>query len=407
MEKIILILFLFLVYSESSSQWINQYNSPGTDFYDIEFINNKTGWVCGTGGTILKTTNAGINWIVQNSNVPGKNLRKIDAVNENVLYCVGTVGTIVKTTNGGDNWSVIENGTTGSNSYRAVYFINELTGWISAFQMTMKKTTNGGQSFIAQILNMTPYEIYFKDSLNGIGCSDVATIARTTNGGDLWTIDQINSVSNGNGDFNSMSFINNFTGYIAAGNRLVYRTTNFGANWDSISYVYNSLEPRCIKFINDSVGYCAGSGGEIFITRDRGLTWTRQTNQIGGYIYDINGFKDSLWVCASIGKIASTSNGGVYIQNILSEVPSSFDLHQNYPNPFNGQTNIEFEIKNKDEYNFTVFDIMGREVYSEKKFLSEGRYIINLELDNFSTGVYFYKLSSQKITLTKKMTMIK
>lgn len=404
MKKIILIILIILIYSNGFSQWINQYNSPGTDFYDLEFINNKTGWVCGQGGTILKTTNAGTNWVAQTTGVSDKPLFGIHAVSENILYCVGSFSTILKTTNGGNNWISLDG---MSNSYKAVFFINEMTGWISANQAIMKKTTNGGQSFINQTLNLTPQDLYFKDSLNGIGCSEVATIARTTNGGVEWFIDQINSVAHGNGDFESMSFINDLTGYIVARNRLVYKTTNFGASWDSISYVYNSIEPFCVKFINDSVGYCAGSGGEIFKSKDRGLTWIRQTNQIGGFIDDIGGFGDSLWVCASIGKIAFTYNGGVHIENISNEVPSSFNLHQNYPNPFNGQTNIEFEIKNKDEYNFSVFDIMGREVYSEKKYLIEGKYRVNLELDNFSTGIYYYKLSSAKVTLTKKMSMIK
>ncbi|MBS1493884.1 MAG: T9SS type A sorting domain-containing protein [Bacteroidetes bacterium] len=408
MKKIILYFILF-IYCGVNAQWVNQYNSPGTDFYDLEFINNKTGWVCGTGGTIMKTTNAGVNWVQQVTNVPDKPLLGIHAVNENVLFCVGYFQTMLKTTNGGNNWIILENGPSGmGNSYTATFFINEQTGWAGGFiGGFIKKTTNGGLNFFNQELNLVTYDLYFKDSLNGIGCSGAATIARTSNGGENWQIDEYFSLSHGSGNFESMSFINDLTGYIVARNRLVYKTTNFGVNWDSISYVYNSIEPFCVKFINDSVGYCAGSSGEVFKSKDRGLTWIRQTNQIGGFIDDINGFGDSLWVCASLGKIGFTANGGVFIQNISSEIPSSYNLYQNYPNPFNGQTNIEFEIRNKDVYSFSVFDIMGREVYSEKKYLIEGKYKINLKLDNFSTGIYFYKLSSAKVTLTKKMTMIK
>ena len=39
---------------------------------DVEFINRTTGWACGDGGVIVKTTNGGINWLQQVSGVSNK-----------------------------------------------------------------------------------------------------------------------------------------------------------------------------------------------------------------------------------------------------------------------------------------------------------------------------------------------
>ena len=66
MKKIILILFAFLFFTQTSeAQWYVQQSGTTNPLYDIEFINRSTGWSCGDGGYIIKTTNGGENWIQQ------------------------------------------------------------------------------------------------------------------------------------------------------------------------------------------------------------------------------------------------------------------------------------------------------------------------------------------------------
>jgi photosystem II stability/assembly factor-like uncharacterized protein len=49
-----------------NGQWVHQ--SSGTDktFHNLHFLNENLGWACGYDGTIVKTTNGGIDWISQN-----------------------------------------------------------------------------------------------------------------------------------------------------------------------------------------------------------------------------------------------------------------------------------------------------------------------------------------------------
>ncbi|MBK8983762.1 MAG: hypothetical protein IPM38_15945 [Ignavibacteria bacterium] len=64
MEKITIILLLYLIsVLESEAQWILQSSFTNSNLYDVEFYNRNTGWAVGDGGTILKTTNGGTNWI--------------------------------------------------------------------------------------------------------------------------------------------------------------------------------------------------------------------------------------------------------------------------------------------------------------------------------------------------------
>ena len=63
-------------------------------------VDDKTGYVVGNGGLILKTSDEGISW---NQLRPGtkNNLLDVEFNDNNTGYVVGINGTILKTTNGG------------------------------------------------------------------------------------------------------------------------------------------------------------------------------------------------------------------------------------------------------------------------------------------------------------------
>ncbi|RPI17297.1 MAG: hypothetical protein EHM58_09910, partial [Ignavibacteriae bacterium] len=50
------------------------------------------------------------------------------------------------------------------------------------------------------------------------------------------------------------------------------------------------------------------------------------------------------------------------IQNISTEIPSSFFLSQNYPNPFNPKTIINFQLPMSNFVKLIVYDVLGKEV---------------------------------------------
>jgi len=89
-------------------------------------------------------------------------------------------------------------------------------------------------------------------------------------------------------------------------------------------------------------------------------------------------------------------------------IPKSYALYQNYPNPFNPTTTIEFDIPEKTNVKLIVYDILGREVETLiDKELEPGKYKINFNATNLSSGVYFYTLRTSKFTKTNKMLLIK
>jgi len=96
------------------------------------------------------------------------------------------------------------------------------------------------------------------------------------------------------------------------------------------------------------------------------------------------------------------------IQNISSETPSKFSLSQNYPNPFNPTTNIQFSMCNYQFVTLKVFDMLGREIatlVNEK--LAPGSYKVTFNGMDYSSGVYFYRLTTNNFTDTKRMLLLK
>eukprot|EP01012_Entosiphon_sulcatum_P028315 TRINITY_DN34216_c0_g1_i1.p1 TRINITY_DN34216_c0_g1~~TRINITY_DN34216_c0_g1_i1.p1 ORF type:complete len:433 (+),score=39.23 TRINITY_DN34216_c0_g1_i1:18-1316(+) len=79
-----------------------------------------------------------------------------------------------------------------------------------------------------------------------------------------------------------------------------------------------------------------------------------------------------------------------------------FSLGQNVPNPFNGQSTVTYNIeKEASSAVFTVTDVMGRVISTEKADASKGTHTITL--GNHSAGVYYYSLNVDGNVTTKKM----
>jgi mannosyl-glycoprotein endo-beta-N-acetylglucosaminidase len=95
-------------------------------------------------------------------------------------------------------------------------------------------------------------------------------------------------------------------------------------------------------------------------------------------------------------------------ENKNNSIPAEFSLLQNYPNPFNPTTSIEFRIAAFGIVTLKVFDILGNEVITlVNEELAAGKYDIEFDAGNFSSGIYFYQLRAGSFIQTKKMVLIK
>ena len=107
----------------------------------------------------------------------------------------------------------------------------------------------------------------------------------------------------------------------------------------------------------------------------------------------------------AVSVIHQAVNAISYIDN---EIPAEFQLKQNYPNPFNPVTNIEFSLKTTSYVKLSVLDMLGKEIkILTSGKLNAGNYKVEFDASGLSSGVYYYRLSSDNFTDTKKMILIK
>jgi photosystem II stability/assembly factor-like uncharacterized protein len=104
-----------------------------------------------------------------------------------------------------------------------------------------------------------------------------------------------------------------------------------------------------------------------------------------------------------------TGNGITSISvDELEDISDTYSLSQNYPNPFNPITKIKYMIKESGFVSLQVFDVFGREIRQlVNEYQPSGKYEIEFNADNLPSGIYFYKLQSNKFRAIKKMMLIK
>ncbi len=219
------------------------------------------------------------------------------------------------------------------------------------------------------------------------------------------------------------------------GNYEIYlkRSTDNGANWEADSRITN--EPNFST--SPSIFSSAGSFGqyvhiawqdnrdgnwEIYYksSSDYGASFpgnTRLTNNTGeSIIPSIAALSNSvniIWEDDRDGNDEiyfkrNPAGNPVGISNVNSEIPKEFSLSQNYPNPFNPVTNFEFRIAAPGFVSLKIFDLLGREVETlVNQNLKPGIYNADWNAGNFSSGVYYYKLTADGFSETRKMILVK
>jgi len=92
-------------------------------------------------------------------------------------------------------------------------------------------------------------------------------------------------------------------------------------------------------------------------------------------------------------------------------VPDEFFVSQNYPNPFNPTTTIKYSLpSDKLTYHVTikVYDVLGRliaVIFDEIK--KPGNYWVLFNGESLSSGIYYYTVTADQYSITKKMLLLK
>ncbi len=362
--------FYFIKSTNGGLNWANLVGGIISRSPYLTFLNANTGWIFAADGYIGRTTNAGENWVSQGTQ--GVYIFYYNYgyfINSQTGWALGnSIDTgnhhyIIKTTNGGDNWSVVYDDVNVA-SHNRIQFINPNTGWCISGTKFLK-STNGGLNWVRYFPASYGYQsISFTDDMTGWLSDTNGVLQKTTNGGLNWVM----LVNSNFKRINEIAFLNSNTGY-AAGSQRILKTTDGGAIW-ILQYKDNAAALSSIKFVNDNTGYACCKGTNIL----------------------------------------KTTNGGNWLVgiNTISSVPAEFSLEQNYPNPFNPVTNIKFAVPVTGNMKISVYNILGDEIeILVNENLTPGTYSVDFNAEKYSSGVYFYRLQSEKFSDSKKMIIAK
>jgi len=355
----------------------------------------------------------------------------VNSLNSSTCYTEYTTGDINKSVNGGITWSDISSGLSGTFCFSSPYIVcrsNPNVLYIAGNNIF--KSTTGGGGWVN--VGTFPYNALSMDA-SSTGTDTVyvgvipfsagvpAAIYRSTNGATFANISGSALPSAYPTDIhvnpnNSADVLVTLGGF---GNGHVYHSTDAGVTWANItgnlpdvphqSVIIDPLFPQNIYVGNDF---------GVYVTVNNGTSWsTYAAGMPYAMIFDLKIVYPNRHIRAA------TYGNGVFerslVQNpvgitpISSQIPKSFSLSQNYPNPFNPSTKIHFEVPltKGDLGGFVkiiVYDALGKEVSTlVNENLKPGSYEAEWNAFNEPSGIYFYKLTAQGYSETKKMILIK
>ncbi len=412
---------VFLSTNDGGKNWENKFKTFDEIliFTDVCFVDSTNGWLI-SDRRIYNTYDGGKTWKLQYTGSTGwgssEYLYAITFVDQSNGFCIGSKsnkGFLLKTMDGGENWNPQ---TLAFGPLRDIHLISNLTGWLVGDDGLILRTLNGCQSFEYLASNVTNdiVGVHFLNDNHGWAVTSSNILLRTSDGGLNWTSSTFSSDRYDYGQ--RVFFCDSLTGFVGSADGL-FKTMNGGVTFSPVALTnYDAIND--IYFANTKEGWAlagysgwGGSGGVVYHTNDSGIIWNEvltsgQTLTAFSFVSEGCG-----WAVGGNSTIAKYKHGGPLTSVNLSKPTSgltSYKLHQCYPNPFNPSTTITYDLPKKSFVELKLFDMLGREIKTLVNESKEaGRYQIDLDMQNYASGTYFYRIKAKNFQKTKKLTLLK
>ncbi len=429
--KIILLYFLLVnSYSFSQNFW-ERIESPTEEFLrTLHFIDSSKGWVAGDSGLIFYTSDGGASWTQQETNVNYK-IVKLFFLDENRGWALawqeiedgGFYGTyILKTTDAGSNW-ISEQYREESEFMWAIHFLDTLKGFMGGAPNVFVETTDGGLTWEQANIdsgvfsNFPVLNFQFYNDLYGYatgGRFDIAgVIWKTVNGGDSWApLDPLYTPADQVWDihFFDSSHVMGVGGDPDLYGVGIITSTDAGNSWNYFEIGIFG-QARTVSFRTENEGWCpVPLSDNLVVTFDYGNTWTNYTAPDSASLYDLV-FTDSLtgYAVGEQGVIVKYKyQRPDFVEADLSQNINNFILYQNFPNPFNPSTNISFYLTEAGEVKLEIYDLLGNQIASlVNEFKSSGNHSITWSAKEEPSGVYLVLLKVNGSSASQKIMLLK
>lgn len=432
------------------------------DHHNMEFHpTDPNKLIAATDGGLYYSTNRGTNWININTNQNLTQFYRIASDPENSAHIIGgTQDNGTQRTTGALKWNVVFGGDGGE----VCFHIKNTKNILGEYQFNdIMRSEDGGLTWVPSTTGLSGTAAWIAPIVCHPDSAEIfytarARVFKSYNKGATWTA--ISSGTYGTIQEMAISKSNPKVIFASAG-AVLFKSTDGGYTFKN---VVTNLPDRVITSINihpDSsdvilLTYSGFNTGHIFISSNGGNNWSDISSDLpnipvndGMFYYP--GYSTSVYLAATdIGVFISDNYGANWVElanglpntvsihldynssskkirvgthgrgvwefngniigiiNKTSPVSANFELFQNYPNPFNEETIISFTLPDKHFVKLSVFDILGveRQVLINKE-LAAGKYNVNFNGKNFSSGIYFFRIHTEKFTATRQMILLK
>ena len=388
------LLISFPLFSQVYDDWELQNPYPTSNLLsDMSFVNDSTGWIVGEKGTIIKTTDGGETWEIQESGTDYW-LMNVAFVDEQTGFASGNNSFVIYTTDGGEHWERMPGFQWYADPLKSIYVVNPDTVWFGSWNGQIYGCFNYGQEWIRIPPNGDYLEInsiQFPDKMNGWAAggsygSNTPFFKKSNDYGQTWTKVQNDSLGNildmifsdsvtgylisskysfpdmlwkttdkgdswhvkhtFSNDWFKLFFLDNNTGYSLNYNQ-INKTVDGGNNWEQHSFYFGIIfTPQNLFFVNDSTGYLCDYNGMVAKTEDSGNSWEIKTKGYYETIYSLSFPDEENGWAISQTRLLHTDNGGGRWNDVA-------------PMPLSGGRNVTFYNKNNgwftDNYGISLY----------------------------------------------------
>jgi len=428
-KKIVLITFLLTLSNISIGQnfW-ERIPSPTDKFLrTLHFADSLRGWVAGDSGLIFYTSDGGISWDQQESNTTHQIMRIFFLDDKNGwgltwVYDPFFGTEILKTTDGGANWSV-EQYKEEFVFLRGIYFLDTLKGFAGGMPAQFLQTTDGGINWERAHIDSGTFSQFpvidfkFYNELYGFavgGRFDIAgVIWRTIDGGQNWVA--IDAQYAPPDEVWDIHFFDSLHVMAVGGDPdffgvALMHSIDSGLSWDYYEIGVHG-QALSISFRTENEGWAVVPLSESMVaTYDYGVNWINYIAPDSSKLYEIV-FTDSLTGYAVgedgvIVKYKYQPPDNVYENS--TTVIKDFVLYQNYPNPFNPTTTIRYNLSEPGQVSVNIYNVLGNHIATlVQDYKSSGQHSVVWNAENEPSGVYYFQLNMNGKLATRKMVLLK
>jgi photosystem II stability/assembly factor-like uncharacterized protein len=234
-------------------------------------------------------------------------------------WAVGLNGNIIATSDGGQTWTAQLSGP----SFWECDMVDATHGWAVGPSGVIYATTDGATwtPQTASVPGAPAEDVEAFDVSVAWIVGDDGLIMATVDGGATWT-----TQTSGVGEtLNDVNVLDRQTAWAAGYNGVVLHTTDGGTTWTHQT-ISGAGTLFCIQFTDALHGWAAGSGGRIFATTDGGVTWAEQTSGTTGSLWRSAAFIGGrVWLVGGAGVLLTEDAGATWATQDVGSTATMWD----------------------------------------------------------------------------------